>query len=73
MIPYKNLGRDSNVESYDIQFDLIKVKFKRTSRIYTYSNLNATKIHVDKLKEMASRGHGLNSYIYKYVRNKYDK
>ena len=73
MTPYKNLGIDSNVESYQIFDNLIKVKFKGTAKIYLYSYIGATKFHVDNMKKLAIAGNGLNSYINKYVKFLYDK
>jgi hypothetical protein len=73
MTHYKNLGLDSDVESYQIFENLIKVKFKDTIKIYTYSDKRATKFHVDNMKKLAIAGEGLNSYINKYVKFLYDK
>ncbi len=73
MTPYKNLGIDSNVESYQIFDNLIKVKFKSTTKIYSYSYTGATKFHVENMKKLAIAGKGLNSYINKYVKFLYDK
>lgn len=73
MMPYKNLGRDSNVESYEIHESFIKVKFKGTPKVYTYSNIYATMQHVDNMKVLAEAGKGLNAYINKHVKFLYDK
>ncbi len=72
MIKYKNFSGKSNVESYEIGEDYIKVKFNQTAKIYTYSHVKAGIKHVEELKRLANLGQGLNSYIMKNVREKYD-
>ncbi|MCH8518733.1 hypothetical protein LAT59_03145 [Candidatus Gracilibacteria bacterium] len=73
MIPYKNINGDSGVISYEYGEDYIKVKFKDNS-IYVYTYESAGKIHIDKMKQLADLGQGLNAYIntnvkYLYVKN----
>lgn len=73
MIPYKNNNGNSNVEAYEIGDTYITVKFYKTNRLYTYSYRNAGAFHVDRMKLLAEKGDGLNSYIIHNVRNLYDK
>jgi hypothetical protein len=69
---YKNLNGDSNVESFEIGYDHILVKFIGTTRLYRYSYAKAGAHHVEQLKSLALSGRGLNSYINKNTRKLYD-
>ncbi len=69
---YKNLNGDSNVESFELGYDYIIVKFFGTTRLYTYSYSKAGVNHVEQLKSLALSGRGLNSYINKNTRKLYD-
>ncbi len=72
MTLYKNIGRDSGVRSYQIQSNTISVTF--TSGVtYVYNYGSAGKEHIENMKELAQNGRGLNSYINKYVKNRYSK
>ena len=73
MQKYMNIGRDSGVEGYEIGGDYIKVKFTRTSKVYTYSYDSAGMAAIEHMKDLAKRGEGLNEYINRYVRDKYVK
>ena len=73
MQKYMNSNGTSGVEGYEIGPDYIKVKFKTTAQIYTYSYESAGRNHIEQMKILARQGSGLNSYIntcvkYKYVR-----
>lgn len=68
---YKNLGRDSGVASYQIQSKSIAVTFS-TEVTYVYTYTIPGKEHVETMKTLAQNGRGLNSYINKYVRDKWD-
>lgn len=72
MIKYKNLGRNSNIDSYEIYNSYILVKFKKSTKIYSYSYQKAGRDLVENMKKLAILGKGLNSYINKYVRDLYD-
>lgn len=69
---YKNLGGDSGVSSYEIDSSSIKVKFKTTSKVYVYSYVRPGQHHVEKMKELAVAGHGLQTYINKHRAAGYD-
>lgn len=67
---YKNLGGDSGVAFYEIGSESITVQFTTcASYLYTYGS--AGRHHIEKMKELAIAGHGLNSYIKKYVNRGY--
>ncbi|KAB2833130.1 MAG: hypothetical protein F9K48_09090 [Candidatus Brocadia sp.] len=67
---YKNLGGDSGVHSFEIGPDCIKVQFLDGVN-YTYNYAVTGMDHVERMKELAIFGQGLNSYINKYVRKLY--
>lgn len=74
MEKYKNSGGNSGISSYEIGSDYIIVKFYGNSKIYRYSYTGgAGRVHVEKLKQLARIGSGLNAYIIKYVKDLYDK
>jgi hypothetical protein len=67
---YKNLGGNSNVATYEIGHDSIKVQFfDKSTYLYTYQSAGAAK--VEQMKLLAMNGKGLNSYIKKIVNKQY--
>lgn len=68
---YKDIDGDSGVLFYEILPDAIRVYFRANS-YYTYSYRKAGKFHVEKMKILARSGNGLNSYIQRNVKFKYD-
>jgi hypothetical protein len=70
---YRNSGRDSGVDSFEIGDDYIEVKFTGTFKKYRYSYMRAGRHHVDQMKVLARRGSGLNSYINSNVKFKFDR
>jgi len=73
MKPYANRGGNSNVESYEIGNDFIAVKFKRTLKIYVYSYSTAGAQNVDRAKQLAENGSGLNSHIMLNMKNDFER
>ncbi|MBI5358207.1 hypothetical protein HZB69_01085 [Candidatus Amesbacteria bacterium] len=67
---YLNLGGDSNISAYELGSDYIKVQFNDGS-VYLYTYSSAGQQDVNKMKELAIQGQGLNSFINKYVRKEY--
>lgn len=67
---YKNFGGDSDITGYEIRSDSIAVKFRNNS-VYIYSYQSAGRINVERMKTLAISGHGLNSFIMRYVKYKY--
>lgn len=73
MEKYLNRNGDSGVFGYEIGGSYIRVAFFGNSKIYTYSySGKAGRMHVDNMKSLAIAGAGLNSYINRYVKFKYD-
>lgn len=70
---YSNRGGNSNVRGYEIGHDFITVYFKGASKSYTYSYQSAGEHHVEKMKQLAERGSGLNSYIMLNVKNDFER
>lgn len=70
---YKNLDNDYSITHYQITNYNIIVWF-RGKKAYSYSNNGeAGKLHVDKMKQLAKNGKGLNDYIQNNVWSGYDE
>ncbi len=69
---YANLGGNSNVETYEIGATFIRVKFYGTNKLYTYSYNSAGMQNVEKAKDLAIRGQGLNSFIMRNMKYLYE-
>jgi len=70
MEPYKNRGGDSNVVAYEVATDSIKVQF-RDGSVYLYTYQSTGQDAIERMKALATDGHGLNSYITRFVRKRY--
>ena len=68
---YTNSIRGSNVIGYEIGDNFIIAQFK-DYKTYKYSYQRAGSPYVEQMKQLASQGHGLNSFINKYVKKLYD-
>ena len=71
MQQYRNSGGNSGVESYESGADYIKIKFKNISSIYLYNYAVPGKTDVDRMNVLAESSSGLNSYINRYVKNRF--
>jgi len=69
---YGNLGGASNVVAYELGSDYISVQFSDGS-VYRYTNASAGSANVSTMKALAQSGQGLNSFINKHVRHKYER
>lgn len=67
---YKDLGRNSNVNAFEIGNDFINVQFKDGS-IYKYTYISAGSSNIEHMKKLAITGKGLNSYINTNVKKRY--
>ena len=72
MIPYKNLGGQSNVIAYSTTSDSITVEFRDHS-LYLYNYGSAGIDNITQMKALAANGCGLNSFINKIVKKNYAK
>ncbi len=70
---YANIDGDSGVASYEIGANFITVFFRGTARSYTYSYSSAGREHVEEMKRLAEIGDGLNSYINRFVKYRYER
>jgi hypothetical protein len=69
---YQNLGGNSGVSAYEIGEDSITVQFKEGAfKNYKYTNASAGSQAVEKMKQLAVAGVGLNSYISTTVKKAY--
>ena len=72
MQPYLDLDGDSGVKAYETGSDFIRVKFKDGS-VYLYTYASAGRRNIERMKQLASSGEGLNAYINNHVRKKYSR
>lgn len=70
---YKDIDRDSNITNYEIGKTYIRVKFRETTKIYQYSYSSAGIEKVERMKQLAQAGDGLNSYIKLHANSLYEK
>lgn len=71
MVSYNNNSGNSGIMGYEIGDECITVWFSGNGRSYSYSYDSAGVYHVEHMKGLAMAGSGLNSYINKFVRDKY--
>ena len=71
MYRYRNLNGNSNVIAYDIGDDYVDVMFSGGS-VYRYSYSSAGDADIERMKQLAAQGYGLNSFIMKHCRYKYE-
>lgn len=69
---YKNWSGNSGVHSFEIGDSYIKVRFRESNTIYTYSHKKAGRQHVENMKNLAVSGRGLSTYISRNVSELYD-
>jgi hypothetical protein len=70
MEQYRNLGGNSGVTEFEIGSDFIKVMFKDGS-LYLYNYATTGQQDVETMRELATGGTGLNSFISSKVRKRY--
>ena len=71
MQQYRNYRGNSSIAGYEIEPTRIRVMFSDGS-IYSYSYASAGMSNVEQMKQLARSGHGLNSFIMRNVRNRYE-
>jgi hypothetical protein len=67
---YNDRNQDSGVRAFELGEDSITVQFKDNST-YLYTSQSAGADHLQAMKRLAENGDGLNSYINRFVRNRY--
>lgn len=70
MEPYRNVGGDSGVVAYESGPDFMRVQFSDGS-IYLYTYASTGHQNIEQMKQVASNGQGLNSFINTTVRKAY--
>lgn len=67
---YRNTSGNSGIQSYEIGDDFIIVQFNDGWQyLYDYTSTGIS--NVEKMKNLAQSGHGLNSFISTTVRKNY--
>ena len=69
MVHYSNLHGGLGVLEFFISDTAVRVKFKTSSNVYVYTYDYPGQRHVDRMKELAVAGRGLQTYINKNLRN----
>lgn len=69
---YKNISGNSGISAYKIKSDSIIIQFT-DGAVYLYTYQSANPEMIEKMKELAVSGSGLNTYINKYVRKSYER
>jgi len=72
MEKYRGIDHDLGVLEYEYSDDWIKIKFNDGS-VYEYMSGKAGQDNIEKMKQLADKGNGLNSFIYRNVRFKYSR
>ena len=67
---YRNTGGNSGIQSYEIGDDFIIVQFNDGGQ-YLYNYTSTRSSNVEKMKNLAQSGHGLNSFISRTIRKNY--
>lgn len=67
---YANKSGDSQVVSFQIDTNSIKVRFKN-NHVYLYDLRHPGPEHLEKMKDLARAGWGLNTYIESEVKSDY--
>jgi hypothetical protein len=70
MTNYRNLGGNSGVAAYESAEDSITVQFN-DGALYLYNNAKPGRAYVDKMKQLALNGSGLNSLISVKIKKNY--
>ena len=68
---YANFGGHSSIYGYEIEPTRIRVMFS-DGTVYSYSYASAGINNVERMKQLAMSGQGLNSFIMRNVRNSYE-
>lgn len=67
---YHNRGHNSGVTAYEAGEDYIKVEFV-DGGLYLYTDDSAGPDAIVQMKQLASRGEGLSTFISQHVRDRY--
>ena len=70
MESYRDIDGDSGVQAYEIGPDFIRVMFS-TGAVYLYTYGSAGMQNIERMKQLARSGNGLNAFINTTVRKAY--
>jgi hypothetical protein len=70
MKQYGKRDSESGVVAYEIGLDSITIEFK-SGNVYLYSYASTGKATVETMKQLATKGSGLSTYISKHVNHDY--
>jgi len=73
MQKYTDINNDSGVDRFVIDDTSLTVWFKGANQPYTYSYTTAGQHHTEQMKKLALSGNGLNAYIRRNTKFKYDR
>ncbi len=69
---YTNIGGGSGVVAYETGSDFIRVQFS-DGWVYTYTHSSCGVENCEHMKSLAVSGRGLNSFINRSVRTRYER
>lgn len=67
---YRDIDGDSGIAAYELGSDSITVQFS-TGAVYLYTYASAGTHNIERMKQLAQSGDGLNAFIMKHVRKAY--
>jgi hypothetical protein len=67
---YRDIDGDSGVTHFEIGPNWIKVWFNTNWYLYTYASAGLQ--NIEQMKKLAKAGDGLNAFINKYVKKRYE-
>ncbi len=67
---YSNLGGNSGIAAYESGPDFIRVQFS-DGAVYLYTYASAGSHNIERMKQLARSGQGLNSFINTNARKAY--
>ncbi|GAA5644987.1 MULTISPECIES: hypothetical protein [Vibrio] len=70
---YRDITNDPSIRGYEIGDDYITVWLEGDVRPSTYKYDRAGRQHVERMKQLAKSGNGLNAYIQHFVKFDYDR
>ncbi|WP_223845585.1 hypothetical protein [Flavobacterium selenitireducens] len=70
---YNANNRNSGVVAYEFGPDYIRLLFRDSAEVYTYSHRSAGKSNVEQMKRLAAEGHGLTTFVTRNVRHLFER
>jgi hypothetical protein len=67
---YRDVDGDSAVVAFEEGPDFLRVQFD-DGGVYLYTMASAGAMHLDRVKQLARSGEGLNAYINRHLRKRY--